>query len=129
MAVSSAKVPVVKDSDANKFSVNNGGGSGRHRVQEDAFLEARREQRERLGRRGAPALWANSPPRPPKFGFKKDHSKTEANVELIQQVFDAWEDSKNAICILCDLYKNALTLHRKKIPGRNELGASVTLTF
>ncbi|GBP65245.1 Probable RNA-directed DNA polymerase from transposon BS [Eumeta japonica] len=39
------------------------------------------------------------------FGFTKGRSTTEAGVELIQQIFGAWEDSRDAIGVFCDLSK------------------------
>ncbi|GBP40600.1 Probable RNA-directed DNA polymerase from transposon BS [Eumeta japonica] len=39
------------------------------------------------------------------FGFTKGHSTTEAGVELIQQIFGAWKDSRDAIGVFCDLCK------------------------
>ncbi|GBP68765.1 hypothetical protein EVAR_83497_1 [Eumeta japonica] len=38
-------------------------------------------------------------------GFTKGRSTTEAGVELIQQIFGAWEDSRDAIGVFCDLSK------------------------
>ncbi|GBP53786.1 Probable RNA-directed DNA polymerase from transposon BS [Eumeta japonica] len=39
------------------------------------------------------------------FGFTKGRSTTEAGVELIQQIFGAWEDSWDAIGVFCVLSK------------------------
>ncbi|GBP05016.1 Probable RNA-directed DNA polymerase from transposon BS [Eumeta japonica] len=37
------------------------------------------------------------------FGFPKGRSTTEAGVEVIQQIFGAWEASRDAIGVFCDL--------------------------
>ncbi|GBP53159.1 Probable RNA-directed DNA polymerase from transposon BS [Eumeta japonica] len=39
------------------------------------------------------------------FGFTNGRSTAEAGVELIQQIFDAWEDSRDTIGVFCDLYE------------------------
>ncbi|GBP21545.1 Probable RNA-directed DNA polymerase from transposon BS [Eumeta japonica] len=39
------------------------------------------------------------------FGFTKGRSTTGAGVELIQQIFGDWEDSRDAIGVFCDLSK------------------------
>ncbi|GBP28824.1 hypothetical protein EVAR_24499_1 [Eumeta japonica] len=39
------------------------------------------------------------------FGLTKGRSTNGASVELIQQIFDAWEDSRDAIGVFCDLSK------------------------
>ncbi|GBP83119.1 hypothetical protein EVAR_90274_1 [Eumeta japonica] len=40
-----------------------------------------------------------------KFGFTKGRSTTETGAELIQQIFGAWEDSRDVIGVFCDLCK------------------------
>ncbi|GBP16981.1 Probable RNA-directed DNA polymerase from transposon BS [Eumeta japonica] len=45
------------------------------------------------------------------FGFTKGRSTTEAGVELIQQIFGAWEDSRDAIGVFCDLSKAFDCIH------------------
>ncbi|RVE51884.1 hypothetical protein evm_003504 [Chilo suppressalis] len=39
------------------------------------------------------------------FGFTRGRSTTDAGVELIQQIFDAWENSQDALGVFCDLSK------------------------
>jgi hypothetical protein len=39
------------------------------------------------------------------FGFTRGRSTTDAGVELIKQIFDAWEESQDALGIFCDLSK------------------------
>lgn len=39
------------------------------------------------------------------FGFTRGRSTTDAGVELIQHIYDAWEDSMDALGIFCDLSK------------------------
>ncbi|GBP43607.1 Probable RNA-directed DNA polymerase from transposon BS [Eumeta japonica] len=39
------------------------------------------------------------------IGFTKGCSTTEAGVEVIQQIFGDWEDSRNTIGVFCDLSK------------------------
>lgn len=39
------------------------------------------------------------------FGFTKGRSTLDAGVELIRHIFDAWEDSHDAIGVFCDLSK------------------------
>ncbi|GBP32077.1 Probable RNA-directed DNA polymerase from transposon BS [Eumeta japonica] len=45
------------------------------------------------------------------FGFTKGRSTTEVGVELIQQIFGAWEDSWDAIGVFCDLSKAFDCIH------------------
>ncbi|GBP75789.1 Transmembrane protease serine 12 [Eumeta japonica] len=40
-----------------------------------------------------------------KFGFTRGRSTIDAGVELVQHIFGAWEDSRDAISIFCDLSK------------------------
>lgn len=39
------------------------------------------------------------------FGFTKGRSTTDAGVELIKDIFNAWEESRDAIGVFCDLSK------------------------
>ncbi|MBF2463459.1 reverse transcriptase family protein, partial [Listeria welshimeri] len=39
------------------------------------------------------------------FGFTKGRSTTDAGVELVKNIFEAWEESHNALGIFCDLSK------------------------
>ena len=39
------------------------------------------------------------------FGFTKGRSTTDAGVELLKNIFEAWEDSQDALGIFCDLSK------------------------
>lgn len=39
------------------------------------------------------------------FGFTRGRSTTDAGVELLNHIFDAWEDSHDALGIFCDLSK------------------------
>ncbi|GBP00810.1 hypothetical protein EVAR_67855_1 [Eumeta japonica] len=53
-----------------------------------------------------------------KFGFTRGRSTIDAGVELVEKIFEAWEDSRNAIGVFCDLSKafdcvNHETLIRK----------------
>lgn len=40
------------------------GAGGRYKPQEEEFLDARRDEREKIGLRGAPSIWSKSPTRP-----------------------------------------------------------------
>ncbi|GBP20134.1 hypothetical protein EVAR_5564_1 [Eumeta japonica] len=42
---------------------------------------------------------------------RKDRSTTEAGVELIQQIFESWEDSRDAIDVFCNLCKTFDCVH------------------
>lgn len=39
------------------------------------------------------------------FGFTRGRSTTDAGVELVKHIFDAWEESRDALGIFCDLSK------------------------
>ncbi|GBP62988.1 Probable RNA-directed DNA polymerase from transposon BS [Eumeta japonica] len=39
------------------------------------------------------------------FGFTRGRSTIDAGVELVQHIFGAWEDSRDAIGVFCDLSK------------------------
>ncbi|CAH2245090.1 jg15928 [Pararge aegeria aegeria] len=39
------------------------------------------------------------------FGFTRGRSTIDAGVELIQNIFEAWEESRDALGVFCDLYK------------------------
>ncbi|GBP34504.1 hypothetical protein EVAR_29899_1 [Eumeta japonica] len=45
------------------------------------------------------------------FGFTKGRSTTEAGVELIEQIFGAWEELRDAISVFCDLSKAFYWIH------------------
>ncbi|GBP41961.1 Probable RNA-directed DNA polymerase from transposon BS [Eumeta japonica] len=65
------------------------------------------------------------------FGFTKGRPTTEAGVELIQQIFDAWEDSRDAIGVFCDLSKAFDCVHRdtliRKLHHYGVTGRSIAL--
>ena len=42
---------------------------------------------------------------PDQYGFTKGRNTTDAGAELLKHIFDAWERSKNAIGVFCDLSK------------------------
>ncbi|GBP89069.1 Probable RNA-directed DNA polymerase from transposon BS [Eumeta japonica] len=66
-----------------------------------------------------------------RFGFSKGRSKTEAGVELIQQIFDVWEDSWDAIGVFCDLSKAFDCVHHdtliRKLHHYGVMGRSLGL--
>ncbi|KAA5557109.1 hypothetical protein F3G51_31915, partial [Pseudomonas aeruginosa] len=39
------------------------------------------------------------------YGFTRGRSTIDAGVDLIQNIFQAWEESHNALGVLCDLSK------------------------
>ncbi|GBP59081.1 Probable RNA-directed DNA polymerase from transposon BS [Eumeta japonica] len=52
------------------------------------------------------------------FGFTRGHSTIDAGVELVQHVFGAWEDSRDAISIFCDLSKAFDCVHHETLIGK-----------
>ncbi|GBP12541.1 hypothetical protein EVAR_10212_1 [Eumeta japonica] len=49
------------------------------------------------------------------FGFTKSRSTTEAGVELTEQIFGVWEESRDAICVFCDLSKTFDCVHHNAL--------------
>lgn len=49
------------------------------------------------------------------FGFTKGRSTADASVELINNIFDAWEDAMDAIGIFCDLSKAFDCVHHSTL--------------
>lgn len=49
------------------------------------------------------------------FGFTKGRSTTDASVELISHIFHAWEESRDALGIFCDLSKAFDCVHHETL--------------
>ncbi|GBP17317.1 Nuclear pore complex protein Nup205 [Eumeta japonica] len=52
------------------------------------------------------------------FGFTRGRSTIDAGVELVQHIFGAWEDSRDAISIFCDLSKAFDCVHHETLIGK-----------
>ncbi|GBP80506.1 Probable RNA-directed DNA polymerase from transposon BS [Eumeta japonica] len=52
------------------------------------------------------------------FGFTRGRSTIDAGVELVQHIFGAWEDSRDAISIFCDLSKTFDCVHHETLIGK-----------
>lgn len=52
------------------------------------------------------------------FGFTKGRSTTDAGIDLIKHIFEAWEESRDAIGIFCDLSKAFDCVHHDILLGK-----------
>ncbi|GBP06692.1 Probable RNA-directed DNA polymerase from transposon BS [Eumeta japonica] len=52
------------------------------------------------------------------FGFTRGRSTIDAGVELVQHIFGAWEDSRDAIGIFCDLSKAFDCVYHETLIGK-----------
>ncbi|GBP84139.1 Probable RNA-directed DNA polymerase from transposon BS [Eumeta japonica] len=52
------------------------------------------------------------------FDFTRGRSTIDAGVELVQHIFGAWEDSRDAISIVCDLSKAFVCVYHKTLIGK-----------
>ncbi|GBP64593.1 hypothetical protein EVAR_32751_1 [Eumeta japonica] len=52
------------------------------------------------------------------FGFTRGHSTIDAGIEFVQNIFGAWEDLRDTIGVLCDLFKTLDYIYHETLIGK-----------